>query len=106
MIFDRGISILKARPKKSFLIGSNPIVKLTPPETGDISDKRVEVWFPIAADLAMGLGDRRGAITVINNVADNIIRAINICIARQISIIGGRDAALVKSIAREVYGIR
>lgn len=96
----RGIGVLHIqRPNKSFLIGSRPVVKLTTPERSDLNDPAVEMWLPIASDIAVGvgLGDRKVSLHHLND--DAPIRQLNLAIASQSETIAAGSADLVRSIA-------
>ena len=96
----RGIGILKiTNPKKSFIIGSRPVVKLTSPGQTDLSDPKVEMWLPIASDIAIGagLGDGRVSLHYLHD--DRPIRQLNVAIATQSTMIAAGSKVLVKSIA-------
>lgn len=57
----RGIAILHIRRRdKRFIIGSRPVVKLTVAGRTDLNDPTVEMWLPIASDIAVGAGQGGG----------------------------------------------
>jgi len=61
----RGLGIaVVSNPKKSFIIGSMPLVKLTNPGQTHLAHPNVELWFPISTDVAVtpyGSQGRAGA---------------------------------------------
>ena len=96
----RGIGILQVRrPKKSFIVGSRPVVKLTPGGRTDLEDTVVEMWMPIASDVAAGVGLGGGRISLFFLDAEKPIRQLNAAIASQSSIIAAASRALVRSVA-------
>lgn len=96
----RGIGIVRiARPNKQFIVGSRPVVKLTSPNRTDLNDIKVEMWLPIAADVAVGVGQGDGGITLFHTENDAPVRQLNLAIASQSSTIAAGSAALVRSIA-------
>lgn len=96
----RGIAILRiVQPKKSFIIGSRPVVKLTPPGRTDLNDPAVEMWLPIASDIAVGVGQGEGKVSLHDTVNERPVRQLNRAIASQSGTIAAGSAALVKSIA-------
>jgi Protein of unknown function (DUF4238) len=96
----RGISIIRiTRPNKQFIIGSRPVVKLTSPGRTDLNDLKVEMWLPIAADIAVGVGQGDGEITLFETENDTPIRQLNLAIASQSAIIAAGSSALVRSIS-------
>jgi hypothetical protein len=98
----RGLGIAVVRnPKKSFIIGSMPLVKLTNPGETHLAHPNVEVWFPISADMAVTPSGNRGDERLVA-VTDEQVRSLNRLIARQSSTFAARSKALVASLAREV----
>jgi hypothetical protein len=96
----RGIAILKIRkPNKSFIVGSRPVVKLTIAGRSDLSDPTVEMWLPIASDIAMGVGRNDGGVSLHYLDHTEPIRQLNTAIASQSAIIAAGSAALVRSLS-------
>lgn len=96
----RGIAILRiAQPKKSFIVGSRPVVKLTAAGRTDLNDPVVEMWLPIASDVAVGVGQGDGKISIHHTLDGRPVRQLNMAIARQSSTIAAGSAELVQSIA-------
>lgn len=96
----RGIGIIRiTRPNKQFIVGSRPVVKLTSPGRTDLNDTKVEMWLPVAADVAVGVGQGEGGITLFHTENDTPIRQLNLAIASQSETIAAGSAALVRSIA-------
>ncbi len=96
----RGISIIHVtRSNKQFIIGSQPVVKLTSPGRTDLNDPKVEMWLPIAADVAVGVGQGNGGISLFQTKNEALIRQLNLAIASQSDTIAAGSEALVHSIA-------
>ncbi|MBY5329941.1 DUF4238 domain-containing protein [Rhizobium leguminosarum] len=87
--------------KKSFVLGSRPVVKLTPAGITDLRDARVELWLPIASDVIVGVGlyDKTELLIPFNTAQ---VRNQNEASAKQSTQIVGRSSALVKSLAKGV----
>jgi hypothetical protein len=95
----RGIAIVHIIPaQKSFIIGSFPVVKLTRPGRTDLRDHDVEMWLPIAPDVAVGVGTHAGTERYIPTVDQAHIRHLNEAIASQSRVIVGRSHTLIESI--------
>lgn len=88
------------KPSKSFVIGSFPIVKLNHPGRTHMTDPSVEMWFPIAHDVAVTPAFSRGVEEILS-IKDHQVRHINMCLFKQSSAIAGRSKALIESL---VYG--
>jgi len=89
------------RSRKAFVLGSRPVVKLTPPGITDLSDARVEAWLPISSDIIVGVGlyDRAEILIPFNTEQ---ARNQNEASSKQSSQIVGRSKALVESLAPHV----
>jgi len=96
----RGLGVAVIRnPKKSFVIGSMPLVKLTHPGQTNLSDPTVEVWFPISYDVAVSPWGDSGAETLVG-ISDGHVRALNESSAKQSTAFAGRSAKLIESLSR------
>lgn len=96
----RGIGVLHIRrARKSFIIGSRPVVKLTMPGRTDLNDTGVEMWLPIASDIAVGVGLGGGSVTLHHLDSERPIRQLNLAIAGQSGTIAAGSKELVRSIA-------
>ncbi len=94
-----GIAIAVVRkPNKSFVIGSNTVVKLTSPGETRLGEPAVEVWLPIAPDVAVCVIPQRGQEVVIILNDDGWLRSFNAAILRESTVIAGRSAALIQSL--------
>lgn len=96
----RGIAVLRiTAPNKSFIIGSRPVVKLTAKGRADLNDPSVEMWLPIASDIAVGAGNGDGGVTLHLAQDGDPVRQLNLAITKQSGTIAARSAALVRSLA-------
>jgi hypothetical protein len=97
----RGIGIIWITdPKKAFVLGSRPVVKLTPRGVTHLADHRVEMWLPIASDVAISPGGPPGTERVMPTDDHGAIRHLNEATAQQSGIIAGRSKALIASLMR------
>ena len=90
-----GVAVIrKPKPKRSFVIGSNPVVKLSHPERSHLSDPTVEVWLPLARDAAVtpcpGESDK------VISLQDRHIKSINKSIFQQSTVIAGCSRELIE----------
>jgi hypothetical protein len=96
----RGIAVLRiSKSNKSFLIGSRPVVKLTVRDRTDLNDPSVEMWLPIASDIAVGVGRGDGDVSLHYTIDERPVRQLNMAVAKQSRTIAAGSAALVRSIA-------
>ncbi|TCU13731.1 DUF4238 domain-containing protein [Rhizobium sullae] len=94
-----GIAIAVLRkPNKSFVIGSKTVVKLTSPGETSLGQPGVEVWLPIAADVAVCVVPQRGHEIVMTLNEDRWLRSFNAAILRESTVIAGRSEALIQSL--------
>ncbi len=96
----KGLGILITRKvKKSFVVGSRAIVKLTLPGRTHLSDPSVEVWLPIASDIAICLMPGPPWERLVECSDDRHIRHLNESTFKQSRIVAGRSRALIASLA-------
>jgi hypothetical protein len=88
-----------SKPRKSFVVGSHPIVKLAQRDRSHLSDPTVELWFPLAHDIAVTPCFSRGTEKKVEIKEDHHIRHLNQTIFKQSSSIAGRSSALIASLA-------
>lgn len=99
VLFERGISILRiARSNKGFIIGSQPVAKLTPGGKTDLNDLSVEMWLPISSDIAVGVGQGDGGVTTYLLEEARLVRQLNLAIMNQSRAVAAASADLVRSI--------
>ena len=102
---DKGLCVAVIRnPKKSFVIGSNPIVKITPNGHTRLDDPAVEALFPIAYDVVVSVCLSRGEEKLFDENDSDHIRQINETICKQSDMIVGRSRELITSLSRGCYG--
>lgn len=92
-----GVAVIR-HPKKAFVIGSFPIVKLTSSGVTHLSDPSVEAWLSIASDVAVTPSGRRGEESIVD-IESRHVRALNEALYRQSKIIAGRSRSLISSLA-------
>lgn len=96
----RGIAVLKVRDRrKSFIVGSRPVVKLSQSGRTHLDDPSVEMWLPIASDVAVGVGKGDGQVSLHYTLDEKPVRQLNLAIAKQSGTIAACSPALVRSIA-------
>ena len=89
--------IRKMKPVRSFVIGSNPVVKLTYPGRSHLADPTVEVWLPLARDVTVS--PCPGESDKVISVKGRHIESINRSLFMQSTVIAGCSQELVESIA-------
>jgi hypothetical protein len=95
----RGLGVCAlARRNKSFIVGSSPVTKLAFPGRSHLSDPSVELWLPIAFDVAVTPAGTRGTERFVKVSDDRHIRALNEAIFKQSTLIAGRSTALIASL--------
>jgi len=94
-----GVCITKvASPRKSFIIGSLPIVQINYGAQNPFYDLAAGVWLPIAHDVAVTIYGVKGE-EKLASMDDKKVRELNEAITRQSSVIAGRSKELIKSLA-------
>lgn len=95
-----GVAVIRnAKPKRSFVIGSNPIVRMSHPERSHLADATVELWLPLARDVAVS--PCPGESDSVISVNDRHIRAINRSVFEQSTVIAGCSRDLIESLLDE-----
>ena len=92
-----GVAVIRnPKPRRSFVIGSNPVVKMSNPGRSHLADPTVEVWLPLARDVAVTPcpGERDKVISA----NDRHIRAINKGIFQQSTVVAGCSRELIESV--------
>jgi hypothetical protein len=96
----RGIAVLRiTHPNKRFIVGSHPVVKLTMTDCTDLNNTSVELWMPIASDVAVGVGKGNGDVSLFLATDAVPVRQLNEAIAQQSGTIAAASQVLVRSIA-------
>ena len=95
-----GVAVIrKPKQKRSFVIGSNPVVKMSHPERSHVSDPTVEVWLPLARDVAVS--PCPGESDQVISANDRHIRTINRSVFQQSTVIAGCSWELIESMLGE-----
>ena len=98
-----GVAVIRnPKPRRSFVIGSNPVVKMSHPERSHLADPTVEVWLPLARDMAVTPcpGERDKVVSA----NDRHIREINKSIFQQSTVVAGCSRGIIESLLGEVEG--
>jgi hypothetical protein len=96
---ERGIAFLRnTHPAARFILGSRPLVKLTPQGRHSITNPAVEMWLPIAPDIALGLGQGNRQLGLFD-VSEREVWHVNLAIARQSSVIASGSDAMTQALA-------
>jgi hypothetical protein len=85
-------------PKKAFVIGSKPVVRMTAPGFTKLAPGKAELWLPIASDVAVAPGGQRGSEVLITARDHRLVRRLNQLTAAQSSIIAGCSRKLIASL--------
>ena len=88
--------IRNPKPKRSFVIASNPVLKLTYPDRAHLSDPTVEFWLPLARDVAFSPcpGDRDKVVSL----KDRHIESLNKSAFEQSNVIAGCSREIIESV--------
>ncbi len=98
----RGVAFIRvADGRKAFILGSRPVVKLTPPGESHVLHPSVEMWLPVASDVMIGLGQIGGGEIYVE-IDSWRVRHVNQSIAKQSSQIAARSELLIKSLQSHV----
>ncbi len=96
----RGIAIAALHhPRKSFVIGTNPVVRF-PPGGIPLTDPRVELWLPIASDVAVCSYGEPKSERIFPSLDAAQVRTLNRTIFEQSTVIAARSPELIASLAR------
>jgi hypothetical protein len=100
IISNKGLYFTRTATNRSFLIGSVPVMKMTPPGRSDLRLPDVEVWLAIHPNVAIVLAGNSPDAGMVLSLSPEAVRTINRAIANQSEIFAGRDKALVTSVAK------
>ncbi|OOG61989.1 hypothetical protein B0E45_31780 [Sinorhizobium sp. A49] len=102
LLGSRGLAFLRVKnPRKSMILASRPVVRWGFKDNPHLSDPRTEMWLPISADVAVGVG-RYDVPEFFRELTDSDTRFLNEGLARQSSQIVGRSFELINSLGRFV----
>ncbi len=83
---------------RAFIVGSNPVAKMTLPGDTMIGSPNVELWLPLSSQVALArCGPPTYEYRDLND--QRWFRNINTAVAKQSTIVAGRAEALVKSVS-------
>lgn len=83
---------------KSFVVGSNAVVKLTPPGETRIGMNGVEIWMPISPEVAVCIASGAGNEGLVMLNENESIRVLNSIIFRSSEIVASRSKMLLESL--------
>lgn len=95
------IAVISHR-RRSFIVGSFPVTKLSRPGDGRLGGPATELWLPIAHDIAV-VWHGPPAYRLVDFSDMAAIRNTNEAIARQSTIIAGRSRELVASVTEAAW---
>ena len=103
VIRGKGIRIARIRrASRSFVIGSKPIVKVTPPGHRHLADPAVDAWLPISHDVAVTPASKPGKEEIVEITNNQFVRWLNDEVFNQSIVIAGRSEVLVKSLTKNI----
>jgi Protein of unknown function (DUF4238) len=88
----------------AFVIGSNPVLPINLRRSAPIVSSRIEVWIPLAREVALCFCDRRQPGVVV--ASQPIVRKVNELIASRSSILASHSDALLCSLVRAMWGVQ
>ena len=104
VIRSKGIRIAHIRrASRSFVIGSKPIVKVTPPGHTNLSDPAVDAWLPISHDVAVTPASKPGKEEIVEITNSQFVRWLNDEVFKQSIVFAGRSEVLVKSLTNNIH---
>ena len=101
VLSERGLYFARiVTPKKSFVIGSAPLVRMGNGGSNKLNDPKTEFWYPIAHDIAVSMGsyDEREVVGILTDKNTIIIRKVNSQITKQSNEIAGKSKKLISSL--------
>jgi hypothetical protein len=102
VVAGRGLAVVHITdPRRGFVLGSLPVMKLTKPGQTDLRDHAVEMWLPVSSDTMVGVGERAGTERFIPTSDIRMIRSANASIVSQSSLFAGRSEAQIRSLAAD-----
>jgi hypothetical protein len=91
----------RTAPQRSFIIGSNPVVKIIARGSStDLDNPDVEIWLPIHSNVMAVSAGIGGASTLVALHMDRI-RGFNEAVAKKSTIFAGRSRELIASLAQK-----
>lgn len=102
VLASRGLIFARStNPTKNFILGSVPLVRMSSAGTTDLTHEAVELWLPIANDVAVSPGTYNEAEKVFE-VGSKQVRIVNEAIASQSTRIAGRHRETINALRKIV----
>ncbi len=90
-----------SKANKSFVVGSNPVLRLTYKGQSNLNDSSIEIWLPISHDIVVGPSAFQPDDERIIEFNDHEkIRYFNECVLDQSTSIAGRSIELITSLTK------
>lgn len=103
VISEKGLLVARiTKSNRSFIIGSNSIVKVTTEGRTNLADPDVQAWIPIAHDVAVTPALTSGKEEFVPISDNDFVRWLNEATLNQSTEIAGRSRDLVESITRKL----
>lgn len=100
---ERGLYFARiTSPNKSFVIGSQPLVRIGNQGSNRLDDPMTELWYPISHDIAVSIGSykEKEKIFTLTSKESKLIRTINLEITKRSNEIAGKSLALISSLKK------
>lgn len=90
--------------KKSFIIGSQPLVRIDNRGSNQLDDPKTEFWYPISHDVAVSIGsyEEKEKLFILTPRHSKFIRQFNSQITNQSNEYAGRSKELLLSLKKNV----
>jgi len=96
---DMGIAfVCITRRTKSFILSNDPVIKLATPQASELGDPDVEIWMPIAHDIAVC--PYPGPDRLIADPNDSMLRSLNLAMIAHGDQVISRSDRLLRSLLR------
>ena len=88
--------------RKSFIIGSQPLVRIGNHGSNRLDDPKTELWYPIAHDIAVSLGsyEEKEKLFHLSLNEMKFIRNVNLQITNNSNEIAGKSIELISSLIK------
>ena len=101
LLMKRGLGVARiVSPTKSFIVASLPMAVISFGDGDSLLANGSEVWWPIASDVAIGLGSQRHRSDLFTISDHALVRRLNMLLARQSTMFASRSKSLTDSLAR------
>lgn len=88
-----------------FVLGSFPVLKLTPEHTTSLASHDVESWLTIAPDVIVGAGLAAGSESLVHIENADTVLELNLLIAKQSSVVAGSSRLAVQELIGKLRDI-